>query len=119
MERKQWENISNPIPAGIFETGRGGRKCLVGDEEAYFHGVFQLADTVSPSPMVGGDPGGQIAYPVAVVEKQDGTLTTVALNKVRLYTQEVTVILDLPKELSKIIGEEIARDSIQKGVMGT
>lgn len=107
MERKHGENISHPIPVDIFETGRGGRKCLVGDEKAYFHGIFQFADTVPPSPMVGGDPGGQIAYPVAVVEKQDGTLTTVALNKVRLYTQEVTVNLEPPKEFSQIISEEL------------
>ena len=83
MEGKYGENISHPIPGGIFDPGRRGlRKCLVGGEKAYFHGVFQYATPIEPSPMVGGQPGGQIAYPVAVVEMQDGTLTTVGVRDI-------------------------------------
>lgn len=40
-----------------------------------FHGVFQYSDVIAPSPMVGGHPGGTIAYPVAVVETKSGGLT--------------------------------------------
>jgi hypothetical protein len=61
---------------------RKRRKCFVGDKAAYFHGIFQYATVIEPSPMVGGHPGGQIAYPVAVVEMQDGTLTTVGVRDI-------------------------------------
>ena len=61
---------------------RKRRKCFVGDKAAYFHGIFQYATVSEPSPMVGGHPGGQIAYPVAVVEMQDGTLTTVGVRDI-------------------------------------
>lgn len=91
MEGKHGENISHPIPVGIFGTGMGRRKCLVGEEAAYFHGVFQYATTIEPSPMVGGQPGGQISYPVAVVEKQDGTLTAVRFSNIRFPPEEVKV----------------------------
>lgn len=61
---------------------RKRRECFVGDKAAYFHGIFQYATVIEPSPMVGGHPGGQIAYPVAVVEMQDGTLTTVGVRDI-------------------------------------
>ena len=61
---------------------RKRRKCFVGDKAAYFHGIFQYATVIESSPMVGGHPGGQIAYPVAVVEMQDGTLTTVGVRDI-------------------------------------
>ena len=83
MEGKYGENISHPIPGGIFDHGRRGlRKCLVGGEKAYFHGVFQYATPIEPSPMVGGQPGGQIAYPVAAVETLGGAMQTVRLGAV-------------------------------------
>ena len=39
---------------------------------ADFYGVFQLSTVTNPSPMIGGYPGGVIAYPVAVVDFGDG-----------------------------------------------
>ncbi|MCM3239075.1 hypothetical protein M3589_15230 [Heyndrickxia oleronia] len=36
--------------------------------EAEFIGVFQYAQVIDPSPMIGGHPGGIIAYPIAVVK---------------------------------------------------
>ena len=39
---------------------------------ADFYGVFQLSTVIDPSPMIGGHPGGVIAYPVAVVDFGDG-----------------------------------------------
>lgn len=52
------------------------KKCEVldGDKKytADFYGVFQLSTVIAPSPMVGGRPGGVIAYPVAVVDFGDG-----------------------------------------------
>ena len=39
---------------------------------ADFYGVFQLSSVIDPSPMIGGHPGGVIAYTVAVVDFGDG-----------------------------------------------
>lgn len=61
---------------------RKRRKCFVGDKAAYFHGIFQYATPIEPSPMVGGQPGGQIAYPVAAVETLGGAMQTVRLGAV-------------------------------------
>lgn len=82
MEGKHGGSISHPIPAGIFGVGRGSRKCKVLNEPAYFHGIFQSASVVEPSCMVGGHNGGQVAYPVAVVESLRGTLRTVQIGDV-------------------------------------
>lgn len=91
MEGKHGENIRHPIPAGIFGAGVGRRKCKVLTEPAYFHGVFQEAWVVEPSIRVGGHPGGQMAYPVAVVESLSGTLRTVQIGDVFFedWTEEV------------------------------
>lgn len=49
--------------------------------EAEFIGVYQYSNVVAPSPMVGGHPGGVIAYPVALV-KLHGKLKEVDPSKV-------------------------------------
>ncbi len=49
-------------------------KTKLGQEKAKFIGVFQRSDVVAPSPMVGGHPGGVIAYPCAVVIEESGQL---------------------------------------------
>lgn len=36
--------------------------------EAEFIGVYQYSRVIEPSPMIGGHPGGVIAYPIAVVK---------------------------------------------------
>ena len=36
--------------------------------EAEFVGIFQYSNVINPSPMLGGHPGGVIAYPVALVK---------------------------------------------------
>ncbi|MEB6549101.1 hypothetical protein MXL46_08325 [Heyndrickxia sporothermodurans] len=36
--------------------------------EAEFIGVFQHSQVIDPSPMIGGHPGGVIAFPVGVVK---------------------------------------------------
>lgn len=38
--------------------------------EAEFVGVFQYSFVIDPSPMIGGQPGGMIAYPIAVIKRQ-------------------------------------------------
>lgn len=39
--------------------------------EAQFIGVFQCSNVIPPSPMIGGHPGGVIAYPIALVKIDD------------------------------------------------
>lgn len=39
---------------------------------ANFHGIFQKSYIIEPSLMIGGSQGGVVAYPVAVVELDDG-----------------------------------------------
>ena len=52
------------------------KKCEVNcNDEKYtadFYGIFQFSSVVAPSLMVGGHPGGVIAYPVAVVDFGNG-----------------------------------------------
>ena len=47
--------------------------------EAKFYGVFQYSTILNGSLMVGGPPGGVIAYPVTIVEDENG------LQQVELY----------------------------------
>ncbi|MEK5390192.1 hypothetical protein NSQ59_07380 [Margalitia sp. FSL K6-0131] len=49
--------------------------------EAEFIGVFQYSNVIPPSPMIGGHPGGVIAYPIAVV-KFNGKLKEVKLSDI-------------------------------------
>jgi len=50
--------------------------------EAEFIGVYQFSNVIEPSPMIGGHPGGVIAYPVVVV-KMDDKLKDFGINKVK------------------------------------
>lgn len=52
--------------------------------KAEFIGVFQRSDVIAPSPMVGGHPGGVIAYPIAVVNL-DGMFKEVKLSSVSFH----------------------------------
>ena len=57
------------------------RKCTVTIEDKVVNAVFHMwseyANVVDASPLAGGHPGGQIKYPVAVVEYEDGRCDTV------------------------------------------
>lgn len=41
------------------------------------HGIFQYYGVIQPSNLVGGHIGGQIAYPVAVIEHENGDIEQV------------------------------------------
>lgn len=71
------------------------RPCKVNGEEAIFHGFFSRATVIESSPMVGGHPGGTIAYPVAVVEFKDGKVKTSEVGSI--------VFLDSGKRFSQLI----------------
>lgn len=53
------------------------RKCEIGKDVAYFHRWTEYASPVDASPMIGGHPGGQIKYPLGIVECVDGTIKLV------------------------------------------
>lgn len=57
------------------------RKCEVKIDAQFvmatFHGFFQRARVIEPSPMIGGHPGGTVAYPVALVEFENGQVVGV------------------------------------------
>lgn len=63
-----------------------GVACLVYENpywrDAEFLGVFQYSTVIQPSPMIGGIPGGIIAYPVAVV-KVGSQLKEVRISEVK------------------------------------
>ncbi|WP_342515596.1 hypothetical protein [Sutcliffiella sp. FSL R7-0096] len=66
-----------------------GKNCLVkvkkGEwEKAEFIGVFQFSNVIDASPLVGGHPGGVIAFPVVVV-KMNGEIKEVRPPSVKFY----------------------------------
>ena len=44
------------------------RLCEVKGEIGYFHGWEEIYDVISPSPMIGGHPGGQVSRTYGIVE---------------------------------------------------
>lgn len=55
------------IPCTITDPNREDKASF----RARFIGVSQFSQPVEPSPMVGGHPGGVVAYPVAVIEYEE------------------------------------------------
>ena len=53
------------------------RKCIVNNEDAFFHRWFEYSEIVSPSMMVGGHCGGLLKSILGIVEFSDGRVTTV------------------------------------------
>lgn len=47
------------------------RLCEVNGKIGYFHRWAELCDVISPSPMIGGHPGGQISRTYGIVEFPD------------------------------------------------
>lgn len=55
-----------------MEINNKNRKCIFKKTVCTFHGFFQRSIIMGPSLMIGGDDGGVIAYPVAVIETEKG-----------------------------------------------
>jgi hypothetical protein len=66
------------------------RRCIVDGKEATFHGWFQSSKIVPPSPMIGGDAGGVMQWPSAVVEYKDGSVDTVPAWEIKLLDADHT-----------------------------
>lgn len=56
--------------------------------EAGLYDFFQYSEPIAPSVMVGGHPGGVVAYPMALVRLESGEFKTVNANKVRMKPHE-------------------------------
>ncbi len=74
------------------------RNCTYTDQHgtkhnASLHGFFQRSTVIEPSPMVGGHPGGVVAYPVAVIELEDGKILEVSSAMVQISHATVSVNL--------------------------
>ena len=59
------------------------RPCIVEGRKALFHRMYTRYQIVAPSPMVGGPPGGQISFTLAVVEFEDGSVREVHASMVK------------------------------------
>ena len=55
-----------------MEINNKNRKCIFKKTECTFHGFFQRSIIMRPSLMIGGDDGGVLAYPVAIIETEEG-----------------------------------------------
>ena len=64
------------------------RKCIYRKSVCTFHGFFQRSMVIKPSIMVGGDSGGVIAYPVAIIEDKKGKLMEVEATSIQFVEEE-------------------------------
>lgn len=48
-----------------------------------FHQFVQYSEVIEPSLMIGGHPGGTVAYPYGIVEKEDGSIIQVSPHSIK------------------------------------
>ena len=70
------------------------RLCRARGSTAIFHRFSEMSQVIPPAIMIGGHPGGEIRYPIAVVEFEDGQVTEVMANDV-LFTDTLEVMREL------------------------
>lgn len=79
------------------------RPCIVRDEKGEHKGLFHCwshrSDVVDASPMMGGHPGGTVAFTVAIVELKDGSVNSYRPSSIRF--------LDTPAAMSQYCFEEV------------
>ena len=63
-------------------------KCVYNDTELILHGIFQKSYMIGESYAVGGHKGGQIAFPVAVIELLDGSLMEVHIHEIKIIKND-------------------------------
>ena len=59
------------------------RKCIFKKTVCTFHGFFQRSIIMGPSLMIGGDDGGVLAYPVAIIEDEKGNMMEVEATSIQ------------------------------------
>ena len=57
-------------------------------EQVKLHGIFQYAYVIEQSLMIGGHGGGQIAYPVAVIQFKNGEFMNVQPQELKAWSDE-------------------------------
>ena len=60
------------------------RKCIFKKTVCTFHGFFQRSMVVEPSLVLGGHDGGVMAYPVAIIETEEGDVLEVKAISIQL-----------------------------------
>ena len=68
------------------KTSKGVKE--LGAKRALFHGWDGIKQVIDASPMIGGHPGGQIAYTMGIVEYMDGTVDRVYPEYIRFLDTE-------------------------------
>lgn len=68
---------------GVLEVRGLLRPCMVDGKKALFHRMYTHNYVIAPSPMLGGPPGGQLSFNLAVVEYENGELGEVPATKIK------------------------------------
>ena len=66
-----------------MEINNKNRKCIFKKTVCTFHGFFQRSIIMRPSLMIGGDDGGVLAYPVAIIEDEKGNMMEVEATSIQ------------------------------------
>ena len=66
-----------------FET----RDCIVNNQLCILHCSQQWSDVITPSPMIGGHPGGQISMIYGIVEFPDGSVKRISPTNIKFYDE--------------------------------
>lgn len=64
------------------------RKCIFKKTVCTFHGFFQRSAIIEPSLVLGGHDGGVMAYPVAIIETEEGEVLEVGAMKIQFKEDE-------------------------------
>ena len=71
-----------------MEINNENRKCIFKKTVCTFHGFFQRSMVVEPSLVLGGHDGGVMAYPVAIIETEEGEVLEVGAMKIQFKENE-------------------------------
>lgn len=71
-----------------MEINNENRKCIFKKTVCTFHGFFQRSMIIEPSLMLGGHDGGVMAYPVAIIETEEGEVLEVGAMKIQFKENE-------------------------------
>ena len=71
-----------------MEINNENRKCIFKKTVCTFHGFFQRSMVVGPSLVLGGHDGGVVAYPVAIIETEEGEVLEVGAMKIQFKENE-------------------------------
>lgn len=85
------------LDSTITVTTSEYRTCFVNGRKALFHRWSVIAETVSPSPLKGGHPGGQLMQTFGIVEFEDGIVKNCLPSQIR-FCDNIFAEYPFPKE---------------------